>query len=131
MKSKIKVLLVDDEIDILDVLHEELIDKVGLDPSMLIQATSGNSAIQILQTGKEFDLIISDYSMNDGNGIRILNYLVINNIKTKFIFYTSTIKFEITQTNENFLGVFKKSDLGLLIKCVQNFIFSKLNVSQF
>jgi len=130
-KHTIKLLLVDDESDIIDVLREELIDKIRLDPNMIMQTSSGNSAIQLLQSGKEFDLIISDYSMNDGNGIRILNYLVINNIRTKFIFYTSTAHFELPQASDHLLAIFKKSDIVLLIKCVQNFILSNFNASRF
>lgn len=63
-----KILLVDDEPDILNILEFEFQD-IGYKTEL---AGSGNEAIHKLRAGKSFDAIISDIRMPDGTGIDLL-----------------------------------------------------------
>jgi CheY-like chemotaxis protein len=39
------------------------------------QASSGNQAIRVMESGLAIDLVISDYYMPDGNGRQLLDYV--------------------------------------------------------
>ena len=68
-----KVLIIDDEEDIRDIVKMILEGEFDCD---FLQAASGNQAVEILGSdeGKEVKAIISDYTMNDGNGSVVYNY---------------------------------------------------------
>jgi signal transduction histidine kinase len=63
-----RVLLVDDETTVRDVLACELIDH-GYD---VIQAGSGASALVLIDAGEKVDLIISDFSMPGMDGLALI-----------------------------------------------------------
>ena len=79
--TKPKVLVVDDEPDLLDVICIEL-DLRGFET---FRAISGNRAIQILHE-QEIDAIVSDIRMPDGSGIDILQFLLERQNLTPIIF---------------------------------------------
>ncbi len=60
-----KILITDDEEDIRDIL--EIILDSEFD-NEIVKAESGNHAISILKEESNFDVILSDYTMNDGTG---------------------------------------------------------------
>ncbi len=64
------ILVVDDSEDTLVLIKDFLI---GLGHSCRL-ATSGKQALDILKT-EDFDLIISDYQMDDGDGLWLLSEL--------------------------------------------------------
>lgn len=55
---------------------------------------SGNQAINLL-ANKEYDVILSDYQMDDGNGIELASYLKDSNISTPLILLTGFATKEI------------------------------------
>jgi CheY-like chemotaxis protein/anti-sigma regulatory factor (Ser/Thr protein kinase) len=63
-----RLLIVDDEVLIRDVLAEELSDR-GYE---VIQAGSGERALALLAAGQDVDLIISDLSMPDMDGVSLI-----------------------------------------------------------
>ncbi len=63
-----RVLIVDDEIDVLNVL-EEMLEKLGFNA---VAVTSGVRAIELIKSS-QFDLVITDLVMPDKNGIDIIN----------------------------------------------------------
>lgn len=65
--EKYRVLIVDDEEDLAEIIQEELQD-YGFHVEL---ATSGNSAFQKVQESA-FDLVISDIKMPDGDGCELL-----------------------------------------------------------
>ena len=65
-----KILIVDDEPDILELMAEEF-SYSGFD---IVTAISGNQAIEILKD-TAVDVVISDYKMPDGNGRVLLDYV--------------------------------------------------------
>ena len=66
----INILLVDDEIEIVEILKTLVQSEFDC---QIKTAFSGNEAIQLFDQTK-FDLIISDYSMPDGNGAALFNH---------------------------------------------------------
>jgi CheY-like chemotaxis protein len=83
-------------------------------------ARSANEAIRLFSEGKSFDVIVTDYSMNDGNGADLLCYLHDNNIKVISALYTSIPKPQLRSTNAGFLGIFDKTEFTLLISKIRN-----------
>ncbi|MBC7540628.1 MAG: response regulator [Bacteriovorax sp.] len=79
-RTRLKILLVDDERDLLEMIVEIFIN-YGHDVSFCY---SGNEAIEILKKEK-FDIVVSDFIMPNGNGIDIL--IFINSIKEKPLFF--------------------------------------------
>ncbi|MFG1493096.1 response regulator [Halobacteriovorax sp. GFR7] len=78
-----KVLIVDDEPDILELLAEEL-QFEGYETEC---ANSGNSAVKLINSGQTFDAIISDYKMPDGNGKVVLDCTNSNDSQKEKVFY--------------------------------------------
>lgn len=66
--GKKSVLIIDDQPDMLEVMSE-LLEGYDLDVAI---ASSGNKAFEII-SNKQFDYIISDINMPDGDGIELLN----------------------------------------------------------
>jgi DNA-binding NtrC family response regulator len=67
-----KLLLIDDEEDIRDVLT--LILESNFDYEV-VQASSGNEAIELLKTTEGIGLVFCDYRMPDGNGGVVYSYM--------------------------------------------------------
>lgn len=76
---KKRILVVEDEPDILDLISEEL----RYSGFAVKEAICGNEAIDILKHEK-FDFVISDYRMPNGNGMTVLNH--VKNMKTPPVF---------------------------------------------
>ena len=81
---KFKILLADDDVDILDVMSEEL----KYYEYEVITCKSGQEAIAILKN-QTIGLIISDYKMINGNGLALLEYVNEMKIRPLFFFFTS------------------------------------------
>lgn len=75
-RKKLKVLIVDDEPDILDLMEEEF-RYCGY---QTMTAVCGNDAVKVLET-QDIDIVVSDYKMPNGNGMSVLNH--VNNMKKK------------------------------------------------
>lgn len=114
------ILLVDDEDFYRELLVEEIPKETSVKLTNISTAASGAEAISLLESGRTFDLIISDYSMSNGTGVDILKYLNKNENPTRLVLFTNSINFEIPPHNENFLGVIDKFDLRSLITVVQS-----------
>lgn len=67
-----KILVVDDEECIRDILT--MILESNFDCG-IIEAKSGNEAIQLLERDKSISMIFCDYRMNDGNGGDVYRYV--------------------------------------------------------
>lgn len=76
-----RILVVDDEPDILELLSEEL----QFEGFETIEASSGNEAIEKLQSNI-VDAIVSDYKMPNGNGKVLLDF-VKNDYNSHPLFY--------------------------------------------
>lgn len=75
-----KLLIVDDEPDIVELLCEEMIDN-GFVAKV---ALSGNDAIEMLKS-ESFHAVISDFKMPNGNGMDVLSF--VNQMSVPPVFY--------------------------------------------
>lgn len=76
----IRILLVDDDVGLLEVLQEGLVN-CNFD---VMTAYSGNEAMNILNAGT-FDLLITDMYMTDGGGQQLVVWCKENNPKIKIL----------------------------------------------
>lgn len=67
MAAKVKILLVDDEIDFLGIMRMRMEDW-GYE---VLEAGTGKAAVEIVKDGKA-DMVLLDYVMPDMNGLTIL-----------------------------------------------------------
>lgn len=81
------LLLVDDEQANLSLLHTYIKD-IFSDQFSISTASSGNEAVISLST-RNFDLVITDLKMPNGDGHFILNYLSHSKIPTPVIVWTA------------------------------------------
>ena len=114
-----KILLVDDNPSILEMVKEELCLHAGILPENISLASSGNSArALIIRSGDVFDLIVSDFNMPDGSGKELLEFLIQQNSNAYFILFTATLHIQIPTAWPNFLGVIEKHLLGTLTSII-------------
>jgi CheY-like chemotaxis protein len=66
-----KFLIVDDEADLRDILRFVLEAKYNIP---IIEAGSGEAALEMLRQHSDIDIIFSDYGMQNGNGAIVFNY---------------------------------------------------------
>lgn len=85
----------------------------------LVEVFSGNQAIKLLESDQSFDLIISDYSMKDGNGGDLLKHLINQNYSIPFALFSNTVDPEIDNSYSNYLGLITKTDYAGLIKAIK------------
>ena len=82
--AKIKILLVDDEVDLLELMSKR-IESWGYD---LIVATNGKAALNMLKS-KEPDIIVLDYMMPDMDGVATLKKIRAMYNKIPVIMFTA------------------------------------------
>ncbi len=116
---KNKILIVDDEPDILELLSEEL----EYEGFATVCAGSGNDAVRVLEN-ENFDLVISDYKMPNGNGKVVLDFIKSIPESRKPIFYfvsgQADMSFE-EALNEGVRKFFYKPfDLEELVVAIKN-----------
>jgi CheY-like chemotaxis protein len=87
-----KILFVEDDFYLREIFTEKLREHF---PGIVDVAQSGNVAIKFLQTENSYDIIISDYDMDNGSGIDLLNFKIKNKLKMPFVFFTHTIQPEV------------------------------------
>lgn len=116
MNVQKRILLVEDDRELSAVIQEELSD-FNIE---IFTAYFVNEAIDLLENGLEVDFIISDYSMPFGNGIELLEYLVINKYSVPFVFFTHNIDPKILNYS-HFLGVISKFKIEKLKDLIKGF----------
>lgn len=67
-----KILIVDDEQDIREILSLMI---EGIDDHDILEAESGNKAIEVLSSDNSISIIFCDYRMEDGNGGDVYKYI--------------------------------------------------------
>ncbi len=97
------ILIVDDQAEIREIVsllvNHELNAKIET-------ASSGNAAVDILRN-KNFDLVICDYSMQDGNGLVVHDYLKSSSPTTKFVFCSAETDDVLAQADHVFFHIRK------------------------
>lgn len=99
-----KILIVDDDPSIKQLLGH------FLKPAHeLTELASGNEAIELLaRDGNKYDLVVCDYEMPDGNGLKVLEYLNAQKMSLDFILFTSRGNISVTIPYDRFLGIYPK-----------------------
>ena len=72
--ADIRVLIVDDEEDIREIIRDNF-ETIGFQVST---CESGNKAIRLFDQG-DFNIVVSDIRMNDGDGVDLLKHIKSNN----------------------------------------------------
>ncbi len=111
------ILVVDDCLEMRETLAHILVYNV---PNCLIfQASSGNQAMSLISQD-HFDLIVSDYEMQDGNGYDLLKFVNESRPDIDFLLYTSQILPKLpSNLSKNFLGTCDKPDFEELLKTIR------------
>ncbi|CBW27091.1 putative two-component system response regulator [Halobacteriovorax marinus SJ] len=123
-RSNFRVLIVDDEPDILELMEEEF-NYYGY---QTMTADCGNDAISKLRS-HQFDIIVSDYKMPNGNGMAVLDEVNTMAAETRpdFFFVSGqadiSIKDAIDAGAKKFFS--KPFDLDDLIKEIEKELSSK------
>lgn len=85
----------------------------------IVQARSGNDAIEVLSIDRNFNLIISDYKMTEGLGSDVLKYLVRVKSEIPFVYFSNAIEELSGHGYDKFLGVIQKDKFSKLVEVVR------------
>jgi CheY-like chemotaxis protein len=113
----LNILYVEDEDDLREIVPAIILRSFNVQIHTL---PSGNKAIEILKLGRKFDLIISDYMMNDGTGADLQQFMKRTGINTPFILYTNTIEPHLPEKSKNFIGIIEKVNWEKLIVSISS-----------
>jgi response regulator RpfG family c-di-GMP phosphodiesterase len=86
MNKSLKILIVDDIEDILDVLTFYIENTLGT--VQIFKALNSEQAIQTINEHRDLDMVICDFNMPGGNGYRVFEHFRKNSDK-KFLLHTS------------------------------------------
>lgn len=114
----LRILYVDDDPQYRWMVSESIKKNIGLEIEL---ASSGNLAIEKLKQGLRYSVIISDYSMRDGNGADLYKYLIESNMLCLFILFTShddTAQLRSQFPGRVFLGIVSKAHVRQLCTLV-------------
>ena len=117
-----KILVVDDEVRIVDLLQEFLV-RMGFE---VIKAYGGEEAIRVLRSDVMIDLLVVDMKMPKITGLEVIKEMVNINRKIPAIILTGSIDAEKYLINLKELGyggvdiVHKPVDLFALLDAVKN-----------
>lgn len=98
-----RILIADDEPDIRELLY--LVFK--REGHHVQKAESGAMAIELLKA-EQFDLVISDFWMGNGNGDQVLEFILQNSLGCALIFYSSDLELNFPPEGETFKGFVAK-----------------------
>lgn len=112
--AKLRILLVEDDDDLRFIFSNKLLEE----GQALTVVSSGNEAIKLLDSSQAFDLIVSDYSMADGNGLKLLKYVSQKQLNIRFVFFTNTVDPEVPPLSTYFLGVIDKHYFDQLLEII-------------
>ncbi|MBM2840270.1 MAG: putative Fis family transcriptional regulator [Bacteroidetes bacterium] len=96
METTTKILLVDDDDDLRDIVRTEVMVSSG---HRIVEAPDCDTAIRLLQ-GESFDLVLLDITLPDKSGLEVLKFIKEKRLSTKVIMVTGTAGLEnaITST---------------------------------
>jgi len=117
-----RILVVEDDADTRELLVKRLLNTT---PFEVTTAVSGNEAIRILKNRQDFCGIISDYNMSDGSGKDVQDFLVVENIRAAFLFYTSEENPSINLNHKFYLGKISKPNITVAVNELVIGLFKK------
>lgn len=132
-----KILIVDDQTFIREAIKSELVGKDPLQNFIFFEADCGNSAITLLEqsalnTEPEFDLIITDLKMENGDGLAIINYMATTKSKNIPLVIVSSSDQRTLDLIGNITNSFNLNLVGVFQKPLNvNEVLNLLNNNQF
>ena len=81
----LRILYVDDDPQYHSLVAMAIKQRLGIDIEL---ASSGYEAIELLNQGERYSMIVSDYMMPNGNGADLFKHLTDNKIFSLFILFT-------------------------------------------
>lgn len=106
------ILFIEDDTFIREIYEVKL--RMDLNATVTV-ASSGNMGIRLLEDRSDFDLVISDYSMEAGGGLDVLKFLENSSSSVPFFLYTSNVGLEIKTNYPFFKGIIHKFDYADLV----------------
>lgn len=110
-----RLLIIEDSPDMILVLKDELAEKIKCE---LTISQSGNEGIEILKGVRDFDVIICDYQMKNGDGLDVLNFLNNQQINIPFIFFSGMAEALKQYESGICKAVIQKPDIATLKKTI-------------
>lgn len=118
VKNRMKnILLVEDDKELRLILKMAI--SLRMKDIHIAKASSGLEGLSFFLNASSFDIVISDYSMANGNGQFLLEELTKIGANSFFILHTSFPGLQIETTNPKFLGVIDKFNFDGLIEKIQ------------
>lgn len=119
---KKKILIIDDDQDLCEEISEILQD-AGYETHLEFDGLEGQKKIEKMN----YDVILLDYRMSGLDGIEILKYLKMKNIKTPVIISSGRPLIEKTLENEDLIdfvkGFFQKPfDINILLEKINSIL---------
>ena len=90
MDTTTKILLVDDDDDLREIVRAEVITLKGFH---VAEAQDCGTALRLLQT-ESFDLVLLDITLPDNSGLEVLRFITRKHLRTKVIMVTGTVGLE-------------------------------------
>lgn len=81
-----KVLLIDDDSDVREIIAFTIESQLNCE---IVEVDSGNAAVETLKSSLDFQLIVCDYNMPNGNGGVVYQYLIEQDIDIPYVFCSS------------------------------------------
>lgn len=110
----LRILYVDDDPQYRLLVKATIKQRLGIEVEL---ASSGYEAIELLNQGERYSVIISDYLMPDGNGADLFKHLADNKIFSLFILFTwhdDDAELRDQFPSNTFLGTVSKTEIRRL-----------------
>lgn len=114
----LRILYVDDDPQYRSMVSGAIKKNLGIEIEL---ASSGGAAIELLNQGQRYSIIVSDYSMPNGNGADLYKHLIGNKIFALFILFTSRCEdseLKAQFQGKTFLGIVSKTEIRSLCTLV-------------
>lgn len=107
------MLIVDDEVDVVEIM-EFLVTECFPEGTEIISANSGNEAIKKLRSETFVDFCLCDNSMPDGMGSVVLQHIIADQLKTKFVVCSTLTKDDlpVEYSRNHVYHSIQKPDIG-------------------
>jgi len=114
----LRILYVDDDPQYRSLVAMAIKQRLGIEIEL---ASSGHEAIELLNQGERYSVIVSDYSMLNGNGADLFKHLIDKKIFSLFILFTShdnDAELRSQFPGNTFLGVVSKTEIRKLCSLI-------------
>jgi len=112
----LKILIVDDEEDILDIIEFTLNSFIPDKEIEILKASNANSAINLLTNDLSINYTICDHNMPGGKGSEVLSFILKSNHQTKFLLCSTYTPQDLPNEYPNCFSYIQKPDIALHVE---------------